>query len=237
LPRDIEPLSGLDFRNPEDPADATSARTRPTLGVLPRGTLAGPESLRRYTFPTLTTSTGVKELIDLALDALASRLGLAQRPRQARLILTAHSGGGAALLAALRYVDPDEIHLFDALYGSPRSDYPHFIRWFQAHIRRDQAAVVGLSGAALAAYMRERGSALRAVYHPVPPIHGRPAPHVVQALELDGLLRAALGGPAGVLNPWYSMQRTTVVHCDIPRRYGWRLLANAAAALPLAGPP
>ena len=50
-----------------------------------------------------------------SLKRFAAKLGGAT-PRVGRLILTAHSGGGAALLKILEHHDPHQVHMFDALY-------------------------------------------------------------------------------------------------------------------------
>ena len=222
LPRDIEPISGLDFANP-DSGGGGPRRLRPTLALLPRGTQADPAHPRHYTFPSLTTPAGLKELIDAALDHFGHR-SAAARPRLGRLILTAHSGGGAALLRSLAHVNPHEVHLFDALYGWPAEDYAALARWVQTRIRNDQAALSKLTGQAADNYMRTQGGALRCVFGPTTCERS----HALAAMLAKTLAETRVTS----LGTWYRVERTLLQHCAIPRRYGWRLLTDASAALP-----
>jgi hypothetical protein len=116
IARDKLPVSGLDFTEPGNPAAV--GRTAATLMVLPRGSHspAGKDD-RRYTFPALVKPGALQRLIDESLAIFAAQTGLAVQ--QNHLILTAHSGGGAALMQILRHTNPDEIHAFDALYTDP----------------------------------------------------------------------------------------------------------------------
>ncbi|MFI7065682.1 phage tail tip lysozyme [Kribbella sp. NPDC050124] len=131
LVRDIAPVSGLDLADPRHPS--TPGRTRPTLLVLPRGHFHGGKTGRGYSFPALTRPGAVTKLVDEALRRLRAATGV--QATRGRLILTAHSGGGAALMAILRHLDPDEVHTFDALYTDPGP----LIAW----ARRHQAAGSG----------------------------------------------------------------------------------------------
>ena len=106
LPTNIVPVSGLDFTDPRNRSSA--GRTRPTLLVLPRGNFFGGRSGRGYNFPALHRAGALKELVDDALRRFGEQVG--GRPAPDRLILTAHSGGGASLMRILRYADPDEVH-------------------------------------------------------------------------------------------------------------------------------
>lgn len=115
LVRDIEPVSGLDFADPASPGGP--ARSTPTLLVLPRGHFYGGRSGRGYSFPALQRPGALAALVADALRRFAAASGV--NPTRGRLILTAHSGGGASLMAILRHMDPDEVHTFDALYGDP----------------------------------------------------------------------------------------------------------------------
>src|SRR4029453_159967 len=132
-------------------------RTRPTLTVLPRGNNTGIKQTNgpynAYTFPALVTKTGLTDLIQVALERFASEVG-GSAPRVGRLILTAHSGGGRALLQILKYHDPHQVHVFDALYWSPDP----LIAWARKRIEKDRAA-----GAA-ADYMAKDGGGLRVFY-------------------------------------------------------------------------
>ena len=143
---------------------AGSARTRPTLTVLPRGDDTGLKQpkgkLNIYRFPALVAKGGLDKLIKFSLERFAKEVGTASPPGIARLILTAHSGGGAALMAILGDHDPDQVHVFDALYGNPDP----LIDWAAKRIRRDRTAVQGLDLAACRAYMQTRGGAMRVFY-------------------------------------------------------------------------
>ncbi|MFB6837720.1 M15 family metallopeptidase [Streptomyces sp. NPDC056361] len=110
LPVDIEPVSGLDF-------GAVPGRTAPTLLVLPRGHHFGGRSGRGYTHSALEPPGAIQRLVAEALARFKAATGV-DAPL-GRLVLTAHSGGGASLMRILRHTDPDEVHTFDALYGDP----------------------------------------------------------------------------------------------------------------------
>jgi hypothetical protein len=115
LVRDIAPISGLDLADPAPPG--TPGRSAPTLLVLPRGHFHGGRSGRGYSFPVLRRRGALAALVDDALRRFNAATGA--RATRGRLILTAHSGGGAALMEILKTVDPDEVHAFDALYSDP----------------------------------------------------------------------------------------------------------------------
>ena len=187
---EMEPRSGLDLADPANPA--TAGRTTPTLLVLPRGNFYGGRSRRGYDFPALVRPGAVEALIDDALRRFAAATGV--RATRGRRILTAHSGGGAALMAILPHMNPDEVHTFDALYGHPRP-LIDWARWNKA---------VG------------RG-ALRVLFRP----GEKTAPHSL-----------AVAAAVGSSSPRFRVEETRVPHLDIPRVYGWRLLADPAADLP-----
>ncbi|MFC7279694.1 phage tail tip lysozyme [Paractinoplanes rhizophilus] len=183
LVRDILPRSGF------DPA----RRRAPTLFVLPRGHFYGGRTRAGYDFPGLVARGALSALVDDALGRFAAATGA--HPTPGRLILTAHSGGGAALMRILRQEDPDEIHTFDALYEDPAP----LIAW----AKRRRSAGTG---------------ALRVLY--------RAGRHGTAAMSER--VRAELGGNTRT----FRVERTEVEHCDIPRTYGPRLLADPAADLP-----
>lgn len=132
-----------------------------------------------------------------------------------RLILTAHSGGGAALWRVLGDLNPHEVHVFDALYQSPAA----LLRWAGRRIENDAAAPGDLE-----THMRERGGALRVIYT----AHGGTAGNSLEAQRgLDRMLAAHPG-----LRRWYAAELTATPHGEVPRRFGWRLLRDAGAALP-----
>jgi hypothetical protein len=187
---DKEPRSGLDLVDPARPA--TPGRRGPTLLVLPRGHFHGGKSGKGYSFPALTTPGAVSRLVDDALRRFAAASGV--RATRGKLVLTAHSGGGAALMSILRHLDPDEVHTFDALYTDPAP----LIAW----ARRRRATGSG---------------ALRVLFRPGEPTAAN-SRRVAEAL-----------GPG---SPSFRVEQTTVAHNDIPRTYGWRLLADSSADLP-----
>jgi hypothetical protein len=98
------PRSGLDL----------SSQVRPTLALLPRGNW-----IRHYfyDFPALLGG-GIDALITHALEQLRHATGL-RMLRVDRFILSAHSGGvmPAVDILAQAMRSPDELYLFDGLYG------------------------------------------------------------------------------------------------------------------------
>jgi hypothetical protein len=215
IARDLKVRSGLDWSDPTG-KDHTRGRIRPTLALLPRGHFYGGASGRGYSFPALTAAGGLQQLINFGLEQLSASLGLGGLKCN-RLILTAHSGGGAALLSILGKVDPHEVHVFDGLYQNAEP----LIRWAGRRIARDQEALAQ-DRSALERYMTERGAALRVLYGTGTAQNSRA---VAEAL------RKAIptGSP---LRRWYRVEPTATSHLQIPPVYGWRLLATAAADLP-----
>lgn len=213
--RDLKPRSGLDWSDPTG-VDPGRGRRRPTLALLPRGHFFGGTGERGYSFPALTTQAGFRQLIDFGLERLGKVLA-AGGLRADRLILTAHSGGGAALLKILKHVDPHEVHVFDGLY----QEADPLIRWATSRIARDQNVVAAQTGPA-ERYMAERGGALRVLYRAGTAHHSR--------IVADALRTAIV--PGSPLRRWYRVERTATGHVQIPPVYGWRILADAAADLP-----
>jgi hypothetical protein len=99
-----------------------SGRARPTLAMLPRGNW-----IRHYyyDFPALL-SGGIDQLVDYGLSQFSR--ALASHPFALdRFILSAHSGGGmpAVDIIADASRPPDELYVFDGLYGrDPASGDP-----------------------------------------------------------------------------------------------------------------
>ena len=208
LPRDKEKVSGLDFSDPT--GVEIGGRTRPTLALLPRGS-SEPSAKRpdRFTFPALVTPGAVDALVREGLRIFAERTGIAA-PR-GRLVLTAHSGGGASLTAILRHTEPDEVHVFDAFYG-PAGPVGE---WARRRIEREVASPSPVP------------PALRVVY--VPGQYGtQRESEAVSTTVCAALARAG----AAHLAPRFRVEPTSVGHGEIPRRFGWRLLADAGADLP-----
>jgi peptidoglycan hydrolase-like protein with peptidoglycan-binding domain len=199
------PASGLDFLNPDNPAEA--GRTTPTLAILPRGNFYGGASNAGYDFPALSTPGALAQLVAAALQQFAASVG-AGPVETGRMILTAHSGGGAALMRLLAHHDPDEIHSFDALYSRPDA----LTRWAEAKLRGPNAA-----GAALRVLYREgEGTAAHS--------------HAVR----DVVRRLTAGRPD--LEARFRVEATREAHGAVPRRNGWRLLADPAADVGLQRP-
>ncbi|MGK9171301.1 S8 family serine peptidase [Inquilinus limosus] len=196
------PESGLDFVNPNNPAEV--GRRTATLAVLPRGNFYGGQSNTGYNFPALFAPGALSQLIRFALERFAAQAGLS-RVDPGRVILTAHSGGGAALMRLLADHDPDEIYCFDALYGRPDA----LIRWAEARLRGAEPA----------------GAALRVLYRDGEPTAAN-SRRVAQAI-------ASLTAGNPTLERRFRVEATRESHGGIPRRYGWRLLADAAADLDL----
>jgi D-alanyl-D-alanine carboxypeptidase len=209
LQYDMLPISGLDFADPA--GSGAPGRAGPTIYLLPRGSHAGGA---RYLFPAMQRPDTVRQLVGLALDQVRARLGAAGL-RPGRLIFTAHSGGGAGLLAALAHNDPDEVHVFDGLYQPA----DQLIRWAAARIQCEQAACNRPRAALRVIYLR--GSKMTTYYSGL----------VGRALQRQLGANPAL---APSLKRRFRVEETTVRHMDIPRTFGWRLLADAAADLPLA---
>ncbi len=204
LPRDMVGVSGLDLADPRNPA--TPGRTTPTLLVLPRGHYFGGRSGNGYGHPALHPPGAVAALVDEALARLGRQTGV--QAVRGRLILTAHSGGGAALMRILTHTDPDEVHTFDALYTDPAP----LIAWVRRRIARSD-------GAALRVLFRDH------------------EPTAAHSKQVRAAVRQALAAAPGTTPGRFRVEATRVPHMQIPARYGWRLLADAGADLPgTAGP-
>lgn len=205
-------LSGLDFR---DPAGSGSGRARPTVGIIPRGdyeprpaTKHRPAHPDVYGFPSLVAPAAMTDLIKYVLGEFASVAGGSTLSHN-RLILTCHSGGGDWLGAILQHFDPDEIHLFDAIYGVPQP----LLTWIGRHLAADDGGTPGNS--AFRMFFTNSHST---------------TPHATKIAEA---LHAALGHAkhAEVLVPYFRVEATTVGHLAIPRTFGWQLLVDASVGV------
>ncbi len=207
LPQHMEVWAGLDL-TPVDGATGTG-RSRPTLTVLPRGHFTGVKVGRiyRYTFPALTTRNGLDELIRVALEQFSSRVG-GTTPTMARLILTAHSGGGAPLMRVLGTHDPHEVYVFDGLY----QDATPLAEWARRHIAADRA---GGSGAQLGAMRVFAGPSTK-----------------VYSLRLARSLASSLRDAPMEIQNRYRVESSRLGHWQIARQYGWRMLADPSADVP-----
>jgi N-acetylmuramoyl-L-alanine amidase/3',5'-cyclic AMP phosphodiesterase CpdA len=231
-----EEFSGLDFHNPA--GTAQPSRQRATLGILPHGDRVDTgnycgDPCDKYDFPALTgKSAGLSQLIRFSLDSFAA--GQLSQPagslQPGRLILTAHSGGGARLLllldsAHLGDLKLHEVHFFDALYSNPASA----IRWVESSIRSDATALASLSASERLTYMRTQGHALRALFRP----SKGTTPHNT---ALHNAIECALGAISDAalrafLRNFYRVEQTTVAHNDIPKTFGWQWLVDASASV------
>ena len=100
----------------------SAGRTSPTLLVLPRGNFFGGRSGRGYDFPALHPP-GALQANWWTTRWPGSPRRPAASPALGRLILTAHSGGGASLMRILRYADPERgAHLRRALHRPGAAD-------------------------------------------------------------------------------------------------------------------
>ena len=211
-----EPYSGLDFANPANPADPRTGRSAATLCILPRGSYTGDApkaNPERYSFPALTGSTGITDLVSYSMGQFQTATNASASLASRRLIITAHSGGGAPLMQVLAYANPDEIQVFDALYG----DASALIAWLNARIAAEiQSWTSGKTHA---------DSGLCVIY--------RPKGTGTQSLRVQQAIKQAIGNAPSdaqpVLQAAYRVLKTAVAHGEIPRRFGWQLLADIAA--------
>jgi N-acetyl-anhydromuramyl-L-alanine amidase AmpD/LAS superfamily LD-carboxypeptidase LdcB len=244
LDDDIVPYSGLDLA-PVGGAPG-QGRSRPTLTVLPRGNDTErkqrirqkdgsfKDGYNKFDFPELVTKKGFPDLVRFSLERFAAHLG-GTAPRVGRLILTAHSGGGKALLDILKHQnqsqdlahDPHQVHVFDALYQDPKE----LVTWARRHIDQDRKALAALAAQGATTpreYMTTRGGALRVFYLQDP--KGSDTTRL-QSRELYSKIAPKLD-PG--LKPWYRVELSSYGHFKIPMEYGWQVLADASANVPRA---
>jgi hypothetical protein len=199
------PRSGLDL----------AGRTRPTLALLPRGNW-----IRHtyYDFPALLDG-GIDRLVAYGVERFVEAIGTRRELAVDRLILSAHSGGGMpavdTIAGAARL--PDELYIFDGLYGrDPRLGDPMqgveiVARWLGERLACEPACL----GALRVIYIeRQTGPFSRAVGEVI-------ASH---------LQRAAPGRVAD-LAPRYRVQPSGVPHGYIALIAGPQLLADARAEI------
>ena len=100
-----------------------SGRERPTLALLPRGNW-----IRHtyYDFPALLDG-GLDRLVAYGVERFAQASGRSETLAAERLILSSHSGGGMPAIDTIAGAarPPDELYVFDGLYGrDPRLGDP-----------------------------------------------------------------------------------------------------------------
>jgi len=191
-----------------------TGRARPTLAVLPRGNW-----IRHYyyDFPALLGG-GIDLLLAFGLHWLSERRGIPTALD--RFILGAHSGGGmpAIDIIADTQAQPDELYIFDGLYGrdpaegDPLEGVEVVDRWLTERF----AAEPERFGALRVPFIeRETGAFSRAVGRLV-------AAHIEAA---DEALRPAL-------TQRYRVERSGVQHSQIARIALPELLADPAVDIP-----
>ncbi len=192
-----------------------SRRTRPTLALLPRGNWL---RYSWYDFPALLEG-GIDRLVDYGLQRFAAALPSSAPAAIAadRLILTAHSGGGMPAVDAIADArrPPDELHVFDGLYGrdpaagDPMRGLETIDCWLDRRLAGEP----------------ERQGALRVVY-----IEQQTGPFSRKVGELIGRRLAAVDpAAAAILRRRYRVEPTAVQHARIGERCGPDLLAAANA--------
>ncbi|MGH7045787.1 MAG: hypothetical protein ACREE2_05275 [Stellaceae bacterium] len=194
-----------------------SRRERPTLAVLSRGNWL---RYSWYDFPALLDG-GLDRLVDDALDRFAAARSNAAPARLGadRLILTAHSGGGMPAIDAIADAQrvPDELHVFDGLYGrDPASGDPMrgletLERWLDQRLALEP----------------QRPGALRILYlerqtGPFSHEVGRVIAHRLAGFDAETAAR---------LGRRYRVEPVPVPHAQIPQYCGPALLAAADAEL------
>jgi pimeloyl-ACP methyl ester carboxylesterase len=189
-----------------------SGRKRPTLALVPRGNW-----LRHtwYDFPALQ-SGGIDRLVEHGLQRFARAIGREELGTE-RLILAAHSGGGMPAVDTIAGAQrpPDELYIFDGLYGrnpatgDPMQGLETIDRWLGERLRGEP----------------EREGALRILY-----IEQQTGPfsRAVAALIARRLaeVEPAL---AEVLRRRYRVEISRVQHSRIARRCLPELLAASDA--------
>ena len=194
--------------------------TRPTLALVPLGNYRPfyrynenkeKTRIQRWSFDKLQTKTDFDALVVAAQQWLASVvLGLPSGSNLARerLILMAHSGGGAGMNRLLDAgLDPDEVVCYDSTYGAADP----IIRWARRKIAGTSA----------------RSGALR-VFHR----GGKPANAARQIKRAVDRTLTAQGANCTTLARRYRVERTRVGHSDIPSAYTKLLLNDMTAVMP-----
>lgn len=226
--RDKANASGLDL----------AGVSRPTLGLVPQGRafVSSIVGLDGFDFPAISTMREMQRFIDAALAAFKLATGSSDRTiTPARVVLTGHSGGGAALNLLMRSAGSGTavraFHFFDATYGSAAVMTARD-GWLVNALRRDAQLVQSAeSDDARARALADGGGGLRILF-----LDGtRTAPAAKQVDRfIDTTLRELVPDAAqrAILRRYYRAQPVTnpraVNHDRVPRVFGGRLLADGA---------
>jgi hypothetical protein len=210
---------------------------RPTVGVVPHGHAfrSRQEGVDGFDFPAIHSRSELDAFVNEALTAFAAATGA--HVTRGRLILTGHSGGGAALSTLMQSIGAQgEVHgfeYFDGTYGG-QATLTARNGWVETSIQRDAQALAGLSGDARRNYMGTQGGHLRICF-----IDGTGAASIARAA--DNFMRdriAALASDPAIrdfLRKYYRAQKVSdprrVNHGLVPQTYGGRLLADHASDL------
>lgn len=191
-----------------------SCRTRPTLALLPRGNWL---RYSWYDFPALLEG-GINRLIDYALSRFVSAAPLTAGELDiSRFILTAHSGGGMPAIDTIAGAQrlPDELYIFDGLYGrdpatgDPMRGLETIDHWLGDRFAREPS----------------RSGALRIVY-----IEQQTGPFSRKVGELIAKHLAIVSPVEAVgLRRRYRVEPSAVQHARIAERCGPDLLAASDA--------
>jgi hypothetical protein len=228
--------SGLDL-------DAPGA-AGPILGLVPHGHAGGPYTRKydgkkadSFDFPAIADGAALRRLVEAGLGALAKTLGAAPGALGAgRILLTAHSGGGAGATKLLKSLatEPGAIrgaHYFDATYGgAPVLTVAN--GWLDRVLARDAAAIARLTDeAARRRHMLAEGAGLRIAFLDK-------TETVAAAREIDAFIARRLDAlpPDPVLRAWLRryhraqcvIRPQAIGHGQIPRAFGGKLLADPA---------
>jgi len=190
-----------------------AGRTRPTLAMLPRGNW-----IRHYyyDFPALL-SGGIDLLLAYGLHRLAQSVG--HKLALDRFVLAAHSGGGMPAIDVIAgaQAQPDELYIFDGLYGRDPAEGDPLLgieivdRWLADRFAAEPA----------------RPGALR-----VPFIESQTGPFSREVGKLVGR-RIEAAGPASrpALARRYRVEASGVQHSQVARRALPELLADSGAEI------
>ncbi|HYE41385.1 MAG TPA: M15 family metallopeptidase [Ramlibacter sp.] len=210
---------------------------RPTLGLVPHGVPFEWFDKKKkrlgdgFRFPQVATQAQLDALVDEALQSFGKLHG--GKPTRGRLVLTCHSGGGAALstlLATLK--DYGQLHgceYFDATYGGGAT-LAAADGWLAKAIARDASALARLAGdEARRGYLQSAGSHLRIVF--LAGTDTAPVSTATDAFMRERLAQVTPQEVRALLRKHYRAQKVArpaqVYHGRVPAVCGGRLLADA----------